>query len=58
MFGLAPLSWRDRNAYDLLGAFNFGQEPLAPIHLTPVPIAAWKIRYDATHPMNPNTPDD
>ena len=58
VFGLAPLSWRDRNAYDLLGAFNFGQQPLAPIHLTPAPIAAWKIRYDATHPMNPNTPDD
>jgi phospholipase C len=57
-FGLAPLSWRDLNSYDLSGLFAFTQRPLAPIKLTPTPIPDWVYRYDATHPMDPNTPDD
>jgi phospholipase C len=56
--GLAPLSPEDALAYDFSNVFDYGQAPSQPMRLALIPIPEWKIRYDETHPMSPNTPDD
>jgi hypothetical protein len=57
-FGLAPLSPIDAEAYDLSDSFDYSQQPRAPLKLGLIDIPAWKVRYNETHPMDPNTPDD
>ena len=58
IFGLAPLTSRDAEAYDYLDSFDFSQSPRPPIKLTDTPIPAWKIRYGLTHGQELGAPDD
>ncbi len=51
-FGLAPLTANDARAYDLAGAFNYGQTPLAPVPMVARSIPAGE------HPQPGLTPDD
>jgi len=49
-YGLAPLWETDANAYDYSGAFDFGQQPLAPIKLEQHPLPAWEKAWLREHP--------
>jgi phospholipase C len=48
-FGLAPLAANDAAAYDLNGAFNYSQPPLAPARMVDRPLPGWARRL-AAHP--------
>jgi phospholipase C len=52
VFGLQPLSSTDKNAYDYSNAFNFAQNPLAPIRLVQHPVPGSSIAYLASHPQD------
>jgi phospholipase C len=55
-YGLAPLSDIDYKSYDYMEAFDFTQQPIAPITINPTPIPAHVIRWMQEHPDDPNDP--
>jgi phospholipase C len=55
-YGLAPLWNTDANAYDYSGAFNFSQQPLAPIKLEQHQLPAWEKAWLRAHPPPRNDP--
>jgi phospholipase C len=52
VFGLQPLSNADANAYDYLQAFDFTQQPLAPVELRSRPVPEWEKAWLRAHPPN------
>ncbi len=53
-WGLQPLARGDANAYDLSGAFDFSQPPIAPVQMVYRPLPAWEQAWIAAHPPDPN----
>ena len=54
VFGLEPLSVEDRDAYDYFGAFDFAQEPIAPLTLEHHPVSPKVLAEIAADPPDPN----
>jgi phospholipase C len=50
VFGLPPLTGQDASAYDFAGAFDFLQQPLAPVPLPQHRVPAWSLRQIQQHP--------
>jgi phospholipase C len=55
IFGLTPLTPRDRRAYGFGQSFNYSQRPLRYIPLKLHKVPASSIRYLKTHPTLPDT---
>jgi phospholipase C len=55
-FGIPPMSDQDRRAYDYSRAFDYGQQPLAPVRMVHSRIPVWELRYIAQHPGDVNDP--
>jgi phospholipase C len=55
-FGLAPLSDRDRTAYDYARAFNFDQSPLGGTTMKFPPIPKATLKYIRLHPPDEDDP--
>jgi phospholipase C len=49
-WSLAPLGDEDRGAYDFHNAFDYGQEPVAPVRMVDTPLPQWEVRYLHRHP--------
>jgi phospholipase C len=56
VLGLAPLSNRDRAAYDYVRSFNFNQTPLGATRMTVSPISKATLEHIRTHPADEDDP--
>jgi phospholipase C len=56
LFGLAPLSSEDANAYDYADSFTFVQKPLPPIPLPQHRVPPSSQLYMSQHPPDPDDP--
>jgi phospholipase C len=56
-FRIRPLAGgRDGTAYNYSDSFNYSQRPLPPIHFVQHRVPLSSIRYEATHPLDPDDP--
>jgi phospholipase C len=56
IFGLAPLSSEDSDAYDFGDSFDYSQTPLGPIRMRTSTVPEWEKRWMRLHPVDPDDP--
>jgi len=56
IFGLAPLSSEDSDAYDFGDSFDYSQAPLGPIRMRTSTVPEWEKRWMRRHPVDPDDP--
>jgi phospholipase C len=56
LFALPPMATEDQEAYDFSNAFDYTQEPLAPVPMTRTRVPEWELRWMAAHPEAANDP--
>jgi phospholipase C len=56
VFGLTPLSNRDRTAYDYAQSFNFNQAPLGATRMKPSPVPRASLEHIRKHPPDEDDP--
>jgi phospholipase C len=55
-FGIAPLTLIDATAYDYSNAFDFTQQPIAPISLPQHPVPPQSLQWMQDHPLDLTDP--
>jgi hypothetical protein len=56
VFGLAPLSNRERTAYDYAQSFNFNQAPLGATRMKRSPVPRASLEHIRKHPPDEDDP--